>query len=238
MENGRSGHAHPSRLAHAPASPRTLAARVQGHRVVRVRSAASQQASREESPAMRIVGGEYGGRKLAAPGSDRIRPTTDRTRESLFNILMHAYPEALDGTRVLDLFSGTGALGIEALSRGARFCLFVEGSAEGRGLLRENIDALGLQGRTKIYRRDATGLGALSPLEPFDLVFADPPYGRGLGEKALASAAANGWIVNRALVVLEEKADADIGLPLGFEILDNRSFGDTIIRILRWTSAS
>jgi 16S rRNA (guanine966-N2)-methyltransferase len=184
---------------------------------------------------MRIVGGEFGGRKLAAPASDRIRPTTDRTRESLFNILMHAYPEALDGTRVLDLFSGTGALGLEALSRGARFCLFVEESAEGRGLLRENIDALGLQGRTKIYRRDATSLGALSPLEPFDLVFADPPYGKGLGEKALASAAANGWIADQALVMLEEKTNADIALPKGFEILDSRSFGDTIIRILRWS---
>jgi 16S rRNA (guanine966-N2)-methyltransferase len=186
---------------------------------------------------MRIVGGELGGRKLAAPQSDRIRPTTDRTRESVFNILSHAHPHALQDTRVLDLFSGTGALGLEALSRGARFCLFVEESAEGRGLLRENIDALGLQGRSKIYRRDATDLGALSPLEPFDLVFADPPYGKGLGEKALASAASNGWLVDNALIVLEEKADANVHTPKGFEILDSRSFGDTIIRILRWASA-
>jgi 16S rRNA (guanine966-N2)-methyltransferase len=187
---------------------------------------------------MRIVGGEFGGRKLATPASDRIRPTTDRTRESLFNVLTHAYSQALDGTRVLDLFSGTGALGLEALSRGARFCLFVEESSEGRGLLRENIDALGLQGRTKIYRRDATGLGALSPLEPFHLVFADPPYGKGLGERALASAAANSWLVDGALVVLEEKADADVSLSKGFNILDSRSFGDTIIRILRWNAAT
>jgi 16S rRNA (guanine966-N2)-methyltransferase len=187
---------------------------------------------------MRIVGGEFGGRKLAAPGSDRIRPTTDRTRESLFNILSHAYPHALEDTRVLDLFSGTGALGLEALSRGARFCLFVEESTEGRGLLRENIDALALQGRTKIYRRDATGLGAISPLEPFELVFADPPYGKGLGERALASAGSNGWLVDNALIILEERADVDIHLTKDFEILDSRSFGDTIIRILRWTSAS
>jgi 16S rRNA (guanine966-N2)-methyltransferase len=186
---------------------------------------------------MRIVGGELGGRRLAAPGSDRIRPTTDRTRESLFNILGHAHPEILDGTRVLDLFSGTGALGIEALSRGARFCLFVEESTEGRGLLRENIDALGLQGRTKVFRRDATNLGPTGAVEPFDLVFADPPYGKGLGERAFASAAEHGWLNAGAIIVLEERADAAVQLPKGFDLLDSRSFGDTIIRIMRWSAA-
>ena len=114
-------------------------------RAGRVRRAAGSR----ESPAMRIVGGEYRGRPLAAPKSSAIRPTTDRTRESLFNILSHSYPESLDGTRVLDLFSGTGALGIEALSRGARYCLFVEESAEGRGLLRENVEALVLAGKNQ-----------------------------------------------------------------------------------------
>jgi 16S rRNA (guanine966-N2)-methyltransferase len=186
---------------------------------------------------MRIVGGEFGGRKLAAPASDRIRPTSDRTRESLFNILSHAHPYALEDTRVLDLFSGTGALGLEALSRGARFCLFVEESTEGRGLLRENIDALGLQGRTKIFRRDATDLGPKGAVEPFDLVFADPPYGKGLGEKALASAAEHRWLNAGAIIVLEERADAAVQLPKGFDLLDNRSFGDTIIRIMRWSAA-
>lgn len=139
---------------------------------------------------MRIVGGEFRGRTLAAPKSDDIRPTTDRARESLFNILSHAYPEALDGTRVLDLFAGTGAIGLEALSRGCRQVLFVEQGVEGRGLLRINIEALGLQGRAKIFRRDATDLGPVGTMEPFHLVFADPPYGKGLGERALSAAAA------------------------------------------------
>jgi 16S rRNA (guanine966-N2)-methyltransferase len=184
---------------------------------------------------MRIVGGELGGRRLAAPQSSRIRPTTDRTRESLFNILGHAHPGIFNATRILDLFSGTGALGIEALSRGARFCLFVEESAEGRGLLRENTDALGLQGRTKIFRRDAANLGPTGAVEPFDLVFADPPYGKGLGERALGSAAAHGWLNLGALAVLEERADAAFHMPEGFVLLDSRSFGDTIIRIMRWS---
>lgn len=155
---------------------------------------------------MRIVGGDLRGRPLAAPKSSAIRPTTDRTRESLFNILSHAYPKCLDGTRVLDLFSGTGALGIEALSRGARFCQFVEESAEGRGLLRENVETLSLTGRTKIFRRDATDLGPSGASGTFDLVFADPPYGKGLGERALVSAAENGWLKEGAVIVLEEAA--------------------------------
>lgn len=182
---------------------------------------------------MRIVGGEFSGRRLATPKSDRIRPTTDRTRESLFNILTHSYPDSFDGTRVLDLFSGTGALGIEALSRGARFCLFVEESAEGRGVLRENVEALGLQGRSKVFRRDATNLGPTGAVEPFDLVFADPPYGKGLGEKALHSASSNGWLSAGALTVLEERADAPFQPPRSFDLLDSRSFGDTIMRIMR-----
>ncbi|MGZ2439804.1 16S rRNA (guanine966-N2)-methyltransferase [Sinorhizobium medicae] len=144
---------------------------------------------------MRIVGGEFRGRTLATPKSNDIRPTTDRTRESLFNILGHAYPEVLDGTRVLDLFAGTGAVGFEALSRGCRQVLFVEQGVEGRGLLRVNIEALGLQGRAKIFRRDATDLGPVGTMEPFHLVFADPPYGKGLGERALIAAARGGWLV-------------------------------------------
>ena len=122
---------------------------------------------------MRIVGGEFRGRVLAAPTSNAIRPTTDRTRESLFNILAHAHPGVLDATRILDLFAGTGAVGIEALSRGAKSALFVENSVEGRSLLWENIDALGLHGRARILRRDATQLGPASNIEPFQLVFAD-----------------------------------------------------------------
>ncbi len=184
---------------------------------------------------MRIVAGEFRGRTLASPKSNQIRPTTDRTRESLFNILAHSYPALIEGARVLDLFAGTGALGIEALSRGARFCLFVEQSAEGRGLLRENIDALGLQGRTRIFRRDATGLGPAGTVEPFNLVFADPPYGKGLGERALECAAREGWLAPGAIVVLEENAAAQPAFAPGLAVMDTRPFGDTVIRILRWS---
>ena len=135
---------------------------------------------------MRIVGGEFRGRPLATPRSQSIRPTTDRTREAVFNVLTHGFPEKLEGARVLDLFAGTGALGLEALSRGAAHCLFIEESAEGRGLIRTNVEAFGLQGRTKIFRRDATGLGDAGTIAPFGLVFADPPYGKGLGENGAA----------------------------------------------------
>ena len=122
---------------------------------------------------MRIVSGKFRGRSLQAPKSQDIRPTTDRIRESLFNVISHNYGENLDNTRVLDLFAGTGALGIEALSRGARFALFIENSIEGRGLLRQNIENFSLQGHSKVFRRDATELGPIGSMTPFDLVFAD-----------------------------------------------------------------
>src|SRR4051795_5271583 len=141
---------------------------------------------------MRIVGGRLRGRALAAPKSQAIRPTADRLRESLFNILTHAYHDPITGSRVLDLFAGTGALGLEAISRGAAFALFVDDRAEARALLRQNVEALGLGGMTRIFRRDATRLGAAHPVEPFALVFLDPPYGRGLAAPALASARAGG----------------------------------------------
>lgn len=184
--------------------------------------------------AVRIVGGELGGRSLAAPKSDRIRPTTDRTRQALFNILEHSFGDPVRGARVLDLFSGTGALGFEALSRGASFCQFVEDSVEGRGLLRTNIENLGLAGRTRLFRRDATRLGPMGTGIPFNLVFADPPYDRGLGEKALASAAAGGWLVDGTLAILEESAAASVSWPEGFRELDCRDYGDTRIRIARF----
>ncbi|MBA3040648.1 MAG: 16S rRNA (guanine(966)-N(2))-methyltransferase RsmD [Alphaproteobacteria bacterium] len=176
---------------------------------------------------MRIVGGEFRGRVLAAPKSNAIRPTTDRTRESLFNILAHAHPGVLDATRVLDLFAGTGAVGIEALSRGAKSALFVENSVEGRSLLWENIDALGLHGRARILRRDATQLGPASNIEPFQLVFADPPYGKELGEKALFAAHAGGWLAPGAVAILEERADAQVIVDPVFKFIEERSFGDT-----------
>lgn len=186
---------------------------------------------------MRIVGGEFRGRGLVTPRSNDIRPTTDRTRESLFNILSHAYPDVLDGGRVLDLFAGTGAVGLEALSRGCRQALFVENGAEGRGLLRTNIEALGLTGRARVFRRDATDLGPAGTVEPFHFVFADPPYGGGLGEKALASAAVGGWLVPGALAILEERADIRPVTPDNFEPVDDRLFGDTRLHFYRYRAA-
>ncbi len=186
---------------------------------------------------MRIVGGEFRGRALAAPNSQAIRPTTDRTRESLFNILSHAYPEVLDGTRVLDLFAGTGAVGIEALSRGCRQALFIENSVEGRGLLWENIDAFGLHGRARILRRDATLLGSIGNIDPFQLLFADPPYGKGLGEKAMAAAHAGGWLAPGALAILEERADVAVAPDAVFQFLEERTFGDTKMYFYRYQPA-
>src|SRR6185369_669668 len=137
---------------------------------------------------MRIVGGRHGGRTLAAPKSQAIRPTADRLRETLFNILVHAYGDPVTGARVLDLFAGTGALGLEASSRAAACVLFVDDGADARALLRANVEALGLGGVTRIFRRDATKLGPVHPLDPFGLVFLDPPYGQGLAEQALVAA--------------------------------------------------
>lgn len=185
---------------------------------------------------MRVVGGALRGRVLAGPKSDAIRPTTDRTREALFNILGHSHGDCLDGTRVLDLFAGTGALGLEALSRGAAFALFVEQSAEGRGLLRTNIEALGLQGRARIFRRDATRLGDIGAMMPFDLLLADPPYGKGLGERALQSARSGGWLRPGALCVVEEAASAPFDAGTGFTLEDERRWGDTIMRFFRYTA--
>lgn len=182
---------------------------------------------------MRVVGGRFGGRTLAAPRSLAIRPTADRLRESLFNILIHAYGDPVTGARVLDLFAGTGALGLEALSRGAAFALFVDDRAEARALLRENIAALGLGGATRIFRRDATRLGPAHPLDPFSLVFLDPPYGRGLAEKALVSARDGGWLAAGALIVVEEAADADVSAPAGFEEIERRRYDDTQVIFLR-----
>src|SRR5881394_2000398 len=147
---------------------------------------------------MRIVGGRLRGRALAAPKSQAIRPTADRLRESLFNILAHAYGDPVSGARALDLFAGTGALGLEALSRGASFALFVDDGAEARALMRQNIETLGLAAATRIFRRDATKLGPAHPVEPFSLAFLDPPYGKGLAEQALAAMRDGGWLTPHA----------------------------------------
>ncbi|MET0925696.1 MAG: 16S rRNA (guanine(966)-N(2))-methyltransferase RsmD [Xanthobacteraceae bacterium] len=182
---------------------------------------------------MRIVGGRLGGRALGAPKSQAIRPTADRLRESLFNILAHAFGDPVSNARVLDLFAGTGALGFEALSRGASFVLFVDDGAEARALIRGNVETLSVGGTTKVYRRDATKLGPVSPMEPFSLAFLDPPYGKGLAEKALVSARDGGWLVRGALVVVEEAVDAGFKPPEGFDELERRVYDDTEFVFLR-----
>lgn len=187
---------------------------------------------------MRIVAGRHRGARLATPKDRSTRPTSDRVREALFNVLEHG-PAGFDiaGARVLDLFAGTGALGLEALSRGARFCLFIDCSAAARGLLRRNIEALQLTGASKVWRRDATGLGAAGKMAPFDLVFLDPPYGLGLGERALATVRDGAWIAADGIAVLEERDGIEITVPGGFETLDRRTYGDTQLMILRAADA-
>lgn len=182
---------------------------------------------------MRIVGGEFRGRTLKSPSSDAIRPTSDRLRESVFNILAHAYGDPVSGARILDLFAGTGALGLEAMSRGAEYTLFVEETAEARGLIRENIEMLSLTGATKIFRRDATKLGEIGAMEPFNLVFCDPPYGKGSAEKSLASARAGKWLAPSALLVVEEAVRSEFKTPEGFDELERRQYGDTEIAMVR-----
>ena len=182
---------------------------------------------------MRVVGGRFRGRPLASPKSHAIRPTADRLREALFNILHHAYGDPVGGARVLDLFAGTGALGIEAASHGAAFVLFVDDGAEARALLRENVAALGLGGVTRIFRRDATKLGPAHPLEPFSLVFLDPPYGKNLATAALASARGGGWFAPGALIVVEEAVKSRFAAPEGFAELERRAYGETEFAILR-----
>jgi 16S rRNA (guanine966-N2)-methyltransferase len=181
---------------------------------------------------MRIVGGQHRGRTLVAPRTRDIRPTSDRLRESLFNILVHGHGDPVTGARVLDLFAGTGALGLEAMSRGAAFALLVDDGAEARALIRENVETLGLGGTTRIFRRDATKLGDVHPNEPFSLVFLDPPYGRGLGGQALASARAGGWLMRDALIVVEEAAEAAFAVPEGFTEIERRRYDDTEIVFL------
>jgi len=182
---------------------------------------------------MRIVGGRLRGRALAGPKSQGIRPTADRLRESLFDILAHGFDDPVTGARVLDLFAGTGAIGIEAISRGAEFALFVDQGAEARALLRENIATLGLGGVSRIFRRDATELGEAHPVPPFSLAFLDPPYGQGLAATALASARAGGWFAPDALIVVEEAVKAQFVAPEGFTEVDRRRYDDSEFAFLR-----
>ena len=184
---------------------------------------------------MRIVGGAFRGAVIKAPRGRATRPTTDRVRESLFNMLSHSFEDFfLEDVRVLDLFAGSGALAFEALSRGAAFALLVDHNAEARGAQRENIEALGLEGRVRLFRRDALKLGKAGRMGPFGLIFLDPPYGKGLAEKALTGAAQGGWLEEGALCVVEEEADAELAFSEQFSTLDERTHGGSKITFLRY----
>lgn len=180
---------------------------------------------------MRIVGGRFRGRPLRAPSSAAIRPTTDSLRERLFNILTHWQgTDVVEGARVIDLFAGTGALGLEALSRGASFALFVDDGAEARALLRDNVESLGVAGTSRIFRRDATKLGE-APSAPFTLAFLDPPYGQGLASAALGRLMEGRWLASGAIVAVEEAGHAEVTLPAGMSSVDLRHQGDTAVRL-------
>ncbi|NQE65267.1 16S rRNA (guanine(966)-N(2))-methyltransferase RsmD [Caulobacter sp. RHG1] len=177
---------------------------------------------------MRIVSGQYRGKAIATPPGGVTRPTSDRARQAVFNILEHAaWAPELHGARVVDLFAGSGALGLEALSRGAAYCLFVETDDAARGAIRENIDAMHLFGVTRVHRRDATDLGPIpaSAGAPFDIAFLDPPYAKGLGEKAVAELKAGGWLNSGAILMFERgRGETDPALD-GFELIDTRDYG-------------
>ena len=184
---------------------------------------------------MRIVGGAHRGLVLAEVGAGdvaaHLRPTSDRVREALFNMLNQGkWGDLVQGQRVLDLFAGTGALGLEALSRGASNVTLVDDGATARALIRTNIEKLRAMGTTRLYRRNATDLGP-NRGPAFGLIFLDPPYGMGLGAKALTSAITNDWIAPAATIVWEENAPQLA--PQGFETLDQRRYGETWITLLR-----
>lgn len=185
---------------------------------------------------MRIVAGKFKGRTVMAPDNRATRPTSDRARQAIFNILEHAdFAPGMAGARVIDLFAGSGALGLEALSRGAAFCLFVETDADARGAIRTNADTFGLFGQTRIHRRDAADLGTMPAADGpgFDIAFIDPPYGNGLGEKALDGLRAGGWLQPGALVVLERGSDEPALTAPGFQVLDERTYGAAKVWFLK-----
>jgi 16S rRNA (guanine966-N2)-methyltransferase len=189
---------------------------------------------------MRIVAGRFRGRAIATPthapdSHSSLRPTSDRVREAVFNILAHGIGDfSLTGARVIDLFAGTGALGLEALSRGAAYCLFIDTDTEARALIRRNVEAFGLTGESKIFRRDATDLGSAGPRDVVTLAFLDPPYDQGLADIALASLTGGGWLAPGAVVVIEERAGNVVALPVGLTEVDRRSYGDTQVIFTRW----
>nr|WP_312445509.1 16S rRNA (guanine(966)-N(2))-methyltransferase RsmD [Brevundimonas naejangsanensis] len=190
---------------------------------------------------MRIVAGSLKGRAIVTPEGQNTRPTSDRARQAIFNVLEHApWAEGLHEARVIDLYAGSGALGFEALSRGAAFCLFVDTDDGARGAIRENMDAYGLFGRCRVHRRSATDLGPRpgSAGEAFTLAFLDPPYAKGLGEQTLARLLEGGWLAPGAIVVFERGSDEpDIDTP-GYERLDARDYGAARVLFLRASEGS
>jgi 16S rRNA (guanine966-N2)-methyltransferase len=187
---------------------------------------------------VRITGGRFGGRILKAPASRAIRPSADRLRESLFNALVHRPDNLLEGADAIDLFAGTGALGLEALSRGAAYALFVDNGVEARALLRGNVEALGVAGITHIFRRDATRLGDAPDPGRFRLAFLDPPYGRGLASGALRALRDGRWLRDGALAIIEESANATVDMPAGFTCEERRLYGDTQVVFAAFTLAN
>jgi 16S rRNA (guanine966-N2)-methyltransferase len=186
---------------------------------------------------VRIVSGRFRGKTLVAPAGEATRPTSDRARQAVFNSLEHAaWSPGLRDVRVIDLFAGSGALGFEALSRGAAFCLFVETDTAARGAIRENAEALGLFGQTRVHRRDATDLGVRPGADgpPFELAFLDPPYAKGLGEIALEKLASGGWLAPGAVLVFERGASEPPFAVAGFEVLDSRDYGAARVWFLRF----
>lgn len=186
---------------------------------------------------MRITGGSLRGRNLVSPADNRVRPTSDRVRQAIFNILLHndfGVGFSLEGARVIDLFAGTGALGIEAISHGAAYSLFVDDNPESRALIRDNVEALSLTGVTKIWRRDATDLGPINTGSggPFTLAFLDPPYRKGFAAQALASLAEGKWLAPNAMLVVESAEDEQLTLPGGFREIDARSYGETKVTLV------
>lgn len=189
---------------------------------------------------LRIVSGAFRGKAIKAPAGAATRPTSDRARQAVFNILEHApWSDGVAGKRVIDLFAGSGALGLEALSRGAAFCLFVETDEAARGAIRENVDAMHLFGQTRVHRRDAAQLGVRPGADgpAFDLAFLDPPYAKGLGEVALARLAEGGWLTPGAIVVFERGADEPAFSVPGYELLDERAYGAARVFFLKFSPA-
>lgn len=184
---------------------------------------------------MRIVAGKFRGKALLTPDDDSIRPTSDRARESIFNILTSRIGHDFTGLKVIDLFAGTGALGLEAMSRGAASVVFVDTGAEARGLIRDNIEAFGLGGVAKLLRRDATDLGPAGTMSGIALAFLDPPYNKGLGEKALAQLRAGQWLAPDATIVLEESREAEVAIPDGLTLDDRREYGAAAVHFLSLT---